>query len=60
MELEDIPEIGPKFPEKICICITKDSKQKLDILKKSGKDTGQLFRMLLDDFLKTIDFDSAG
>lgn len=59
MNLEDIPNLGKKYPEKICISLSSDAKQKLDILKKNGKDTSELFRMLLDEFLKGIDFEEA-
>lgn len=60
MKLEDIPDLVPKFPAKICISLSAESKKKLDILKKTmGKDTSVLCRMLIDDFLKTLEFKDA-
>lgn len=60
MKLEDIPDLGIKYPAKICVSLSLEAKHKLDILKKNmGKDTSELFRMLIDDFLETVDFKDA-
>jgi hypothetical protein len=61
MKLEDIPELkGERYPETICVALSTESKRKLQIIKKvKRRDPSELVRMLIDDFLKTVDFDSA-
>lgn len=60
MKLEDIPDLkGNQYPTRISVSLTADAKQKLEALKKNGKDTASLVRMLIDDFLKEVDFDDA-
>lgn len=59
MKLDDIPDLkGNQYPARISISITSETKHKLDALKKSGrKDTASLVRMLINEFLKDIEFD---
>lgn len=61
MRLEDIPELkGNQYPTRISVSLTSEAKGKLDLIKRiKRKDTAELVRMLIDEFLKTIDFDEA-
>lgn len=57
MKIDEIPDLkSGKYPEKICVSLTTETKTKLDILKKEKrKDISGLVRMLIDDFLENID-----
>lgn len=61
MRLEDIPDLkGNQYPARISVSLSSDAKSKLDSLKKSkGKDTAEVVRRLIDEFLSTIDFEEA-
>lgn len=61
MQLDDIPDIkGNQYPERISISLTSEAKKKLVALKESrNKDTAELVRMLIDEFLETIDFEDV-
>lgn len=58
MELENIPILrGNQFPERITVPLTGEAKRKLDALKKKRKDTAELVRRLIDEFLEKIPAD---
>lgn len=58
MELENIPLLrSNKFPERITTPITGETKRKLDALKRKRKDTAELVRRLIDEFLDKIPAD---
>jgi metal-responsive CopG/Arc/MetJ family transcriptional regulator len=61
MKLEDVPDLkGNRYPARISVSLSSEAKTKLDSIKKiKGKDTSELVRMLLDDFLKGVDFNEA-
>lgn len=61
MNLEDIPALkGNQYPARITISLSAETKRKLELLKRvNRKDTAELVRMLLDDFLKKVDFKDA-
>lgn len=61
MRLEDIPDLkGNQYPTRISVSLSSEAKRKLDAIKREmHKDTAELVRMLIDDFLKTIDFEDA-
>lgn len=62
MRLEDIPDLkGNQYPTRISVSLSAEAKKKLDAIKRDlHKDTAELVRMLIDNFLKTIDFEDAG
>ena len=58
MQIEDIPDLKDKFryPARITVTLTSDSKEKLDYLKRfKRKDTAKLVRMLIENFLENIE-----
>lgn len=61
MKLEDIPDLkGNQYPSRISVSLTAEAKQKLDALKRlKRKDTAELVRMLIDDFLKDVELDES-
>lgn len=60
MKLNDIPDMDTdKFPERISVALSRESFAKLEALKKFKKKPSQVVRMLIDEFLKGIEFDEA-
>lgn len=52
MNLNDVPNLN-RFPVRITIAVTEDTKQKLLVIKKDlKKDTSELVRMLIEEFFK--------
>ncbi|GAC1467180.1 MAG: hypothetical protein NVSMB70_12630 [Chamaesiphon sp.] len=58
MKLEDVPNLkGNKYPTRISVSLSSEAKEKLEILKRvKGKDTSELVRILITDFLQGLDF----
>lgn len=63
MKLEDIPNVkATQYPIRITVCVSQETKNKFDALKRRRKDTSELIRMLLDEFLDKIpthEFDTS-
>lgn len=53
MKLDDIPNLkGSRYPARITVPLSKDTKEKLDALKRKRKDTAELVRRLIDEFFR--------
>lgn len=58
IDIDDVPDQKKlRYPERINVPVTKEVKKKLDFLRlEQKKDTAELVRILLNDFLETIDW----
>jgi hypothetical protein len=55
MKLEDVPDAkGLKYPHRVTLCLSDESKLKIKRLKEAGKDPSAFFRKLIEDALNKI------